>query len=210
VRQGETAASIAAAAGFLWSDTVWTAPENKDIRERRPDPNVLLPGDTLYLPDRTPPAFSLPTGAEHVLTVRRTKLQVRLRLLDWLGAPRAGEDCTVSDAGGDDLHLTTDSDGKIAFEVPADVRTATIACASGDAFALRIGGLNPADTLTGVSARLRNLGLQGRSTDSADVALADRLRLAFAVELFADLANTKPSKDTNRAFGDRIRKDYGL
>ena len=134
----------------------------------------LRPGDEVFVPDRIPPLFALPTGAEHTIVLRVSNLKIRLRLLDWLGKPRASEACLLSYAGQDDESVATDGSGMLSFDVPATVRTASIRCSAGDEFVLSVGSLNPVDTLTGIGARLRNLGFLGASEDAT---LEDRMRL---------------------------------
>lgn len=53
VRQGECINSLAERYGFF-PDTLWDAAENKDLRDLREDPNILQPGDVVYIPDLTP------------------------------------------------------------------------------------------------------------------------------------------------------------
>ena len=50
VTQGEHLSQIAKRYGFRDSRTVWDHPDNAALRERRPSPNVLLPGDVIQIP----------------------------------------------------------------------------------------------------------------------------------------------------------------
>ena len=47
IRQGDALESIAEKTGFFW-ETIWRAAENKDLREARGDPHVLLPGARIH------------------------------------------------------------------------------------------------------------------------------------------------------------------
>ena len=52
VKQGDCFMSIAAANGFLW-DILWNHGDNATLKQLRKDPNVLFPGDTIVIPDKT-------------------------------------------------------------------------------------------------------------------------------------------------------------
>jgi N-acetylmuramoyl-L-alanine amidase len=49
VREGECLASIAFENGFF-PDTIWRHADNSALKERRENPNVLQPGDVLFIP----------------------------------------------------------------------------------------------------------------------------------------------------------------
>lgn len=51
VQQGESVMSIAEGNGFLW-ETLWNHPKNSQLKAKRVDPGVLMPGDVLHIPDR--------------------------------------------------------------------------------------------------------------------------------------------------------------
>jgi N-acetylmuramoyl-L-alanine amidase len=49
--QGDSTTRIAFRNGFFWK-TVWEHPENSELKSKRKDPNILLPGDTVFIPER--------------------------------------------------------------------------------------------------------------------------------------------------------------
>ena len=51
VEQGESVMSIAEENGFL-CETLWNHPKNAALKAKRGDPDVLMPGDALHIPDR--------------------------------------------------------------------------------------------------------------------------------------------------------------
>ena len=110
VVQGESVESIAHAAGHLW-ETVWEADENAELRERRTNAHVIMPGDRVFVPPIEPRTERVATGQRH--TVRRkgipSKLVVRF-LVD--GEPRADAAYTFVTPSGE-RSGSTDGDGML-------------------------------------------------------------------------------------------------
>ena len=52
VKEGECLDSIALDHGFADWRTIYDHPKNTDLRSKRPDPNVIHPGDKLFIPDK--------------------------------------------------------------------------------------------------------------------------------------------------------------
>jgi hypothetical protein len=80
VARGECIFTIANATGHKW-ETIWDAPENKALRDKRQQPGVLLAGDVVAVPALTPKSVSLAMDATHTLKVELNLVTVRLRIL---------------------------------------------------------------------------------------------------------------------------------
>jgi hypothetical protein len=65
VEEGECPSSIAKRFGFRIWRTIYDDPSNATLRRKRPDPNVLAPGDVVMIPDREPRQEPGATGARH-------------------------------------------------------------------------------------------------------------------------------------------------
>ncbi len=158
VRQGEYVRRIAAERG-LDPAAVWERAENRELRERRESPDVLAPGDVVFLPD--------PPQARHALALRRNnrfqaprpRIPVRVRVRD-RGRPLPNELCLVEGLGPDEVDVRTDAEGVLAFDVPLHVERVFVTLPARDRrFTVRVGHLDPIDTPSGLAARLQNLGL---------------------------------------------------
>lgn len=168
VRQGECISSIAAKYGHL-PETVWEAPENRDLKELRGDPNILAPGDVVMIPDKR--MKEEPGATEKRHRFRRKGVPARLRVQLMLdGEPRANEPYVVN-IDGALADGTTDGDGFVDIPLPPDARHGELSIGSEkerDVIPLEFGAVDPADTDGGVAQRLHDLGLPvDRGVESA-------------------------------------------
>lgn len=182
VKRGDCLSSIAAEAGFRWR-YLWDLPENAHLRERG-DPNVLFPGDEVFVPARRRREESAGTDDHHRYRRKDVPLLLRLELREG-DAVRAHESC-VLEIEGRQLEDSTDGDGYVEFRVPPRARNATLYVGEDrDPYPLAVGALDPVSESTGVQARLNNLGfpcgridgLVGRRTRAALRAFQSRCEL---------------------------------
>lgn len=161
VEPGDYAASIAKAHDFFNVDDLWNHPDNAALAQQR-DPNLLMPGDEIVIPDLEPVAFQAASGQSHKFIVPRTKLELRLQvasayfgaLKDWNYTVVAG---TVESSG------TLDGEGKVTAKLPFGVKNGRLELQAPDASAtiawsLEIGSMQPHDEEAGALLRLQNLG----------------------------------------------------
>lgn len=73
VKPKETFIGIAKAHGFGNWRAVYDHPANVKLRQARPDPGLIHPGDKIYIPDKLRKTFSLRTDQRHTLTVAAAK-----------------------------------------------------------------------------------------------------------------------------------------
>lgn len=157
VKQGDYLEKIAHAQRFD-PDAVWSAPENAELKRQR-DPNVLFPGDVLYVPEPKEPPQWLPltVGASNLYVAQVPRTTVNLVFKD-LDQPRANEPYAIYGLGEPE-EGTTDSDGAIAVNVPVHVREIRVVFPKSNVtYPVRIGDMDPIDEPTGVRKRLQNLG----------------------------------------------------
>src|SRR5438105_358348 len=80
VQSGDCISSIANEHGFF-PDTVWNDSANAALREKRKNPNVLAPGDTVVIPDKREKTEARDSGQEYRFRKRGVPAKFRLRLL---------------------------------------------------------------------------------------------------------------------------------
>lgn len=171
VEQGQHLALIARAHGFTNWDTIWNAPENKALKDLRKNPDVLLPGDELFIPEREPHHELCATERRHRFVARIRPLKLRIFLSDLANQPLAHHDCTLF-VDSDSEKLPTPDSGLLEKQIPIDAASGMIVDRGTNAPApngverpitervvrFRIGHLDPVTELSGQIARLNNLG----------------------------------------------------
>jgi hypothetical protein len=156
VSPGDTIVSIAHEYGFL-STTIWDHGQNAELKAKRKNPNILFPGDEVFIPEKDLKYESRSTGAKHNFQVQGEPNRLKLQLMK-MGKPRANEDY-VLDVDGRIIKGKTDGSGFIDQVIPRDARGGTLTLKGGkEKFPVRIGHLDPIDEVTGVQQRLNNLG----------------------------------------------------
>jgi N-acetylmuramoyl-L-alanine amidase len=165
VRRGDCLSSIAKAYGFADYETIYQRPENADFRKNRPNPNIICPGDVLFIPDRETKDISKPTDQKHLFELKRPRVKLRLCLKDDLHQPYIGTTYHLR-VGSDHWDGSTDGAGMVEQEIPADATEGEITIFPGAGnttdegyiFSLQLGDIDPVDEMSGVDARLINLG----------------------------------------------------
>ncbi len=179
VAQGECLTRIAAAHGFTDWRTLYLHPSNAPLRAKRPNPNILFPGDVIRIPDNTVKEEQLETGRLHRFVVHSPRKRLRIVFKSPKGEPLALLPYTLR------LHESlvakgqTSSEGLLDEPVPMGFPAATLEI-DGRTLLLNLGHLNPSgdvenDDLSGIQARLNNLGytagpndgIYGRNTRAA-------------------------------------------
>jgi hypothetical protein len=81
VRSGDCMSSLAFDRGFIW-ETLWNHPKNADLKSKRRDPNILLEGDVVWIPDLTLKHEPRATEKRHRFKLKGTPAKLRLRILE--------------------------------------------------------------------------------------------------------------------------------
>jgi hypothetical protein len=180
VKQGDCIASIADEKGFF-PGTIWDHPNNLELKNRRKNENALMPGDTVYIPDKRLKELSEPTNSVYKYRLKNTPAQLRLQLTED-DKPKANlpfvlivDGQQVSKPGE-----RTDSRGFVTAAIPPKAKSATLELVDGEntiEYELKLGHLNPASEISGVKHRLSNLGFyEGPLDENFDEEFKESLR----------------------------------
>ena len=163
IKPGESLLELAYDGGFDSWKTVWNDPANAELRDLRKDPQVLLPGDELTIPQRTAtPKERCPVDKVHRFRLIRPRAWLNLRMQDEHGEPIVGARFKL-DIEGEVHEGETDRDGVLSVEICPNVHHGTLVFWSDDSVPpfeapVHIGHLDPTSARSGMLARLMNLG----------------------------------------------------
>lgn len=204
VKPGECVSSIAFEAGFFWQ-TLWDDPENATLKEARGAPNVLLPGDRLHVPEKREKEVPCETGARHRFTRKGVPELFRLRISDQGDESLAGEPYLL-DVEGATQEGEIPEDGVLELRIPPDARRGILILRrTGEEFELRLGGLDPADTTSGMQARLNDLGYECGAADGDPGERTREAIRAFLEDEYPDVDETPSDPQEGR-----VRERFGL
>jgi len=158
VRKGECMNKLAEQYGFAW-DTLWNDPHNGRLQQVRQDPNVLLVGDEVAIPEKR--RKEEPGETERLHRFRRKGQPARL-VLQFMDddEPKANAPYKLQ-IDGKWQQGTTDADGKIDIPLPNDAKRGLLQLefeGRTESYRLKLSGLDPFNTISGAQARLKNLG----------------------------------------------------
>ena len=165
VQQGESLAGIARSYGFASAQRILDLPENSELRRLRPHPDLLYPGDQVFIPERTAGTESKPSGQKHRFRAQRARRQLRLRLRI-LGEALADEPYTLEIDGEELESGTTSADGELCTPIPPKAQCGCLRI-GGFALQLELLRLDPVTRVEGIQARLNNLGYGAGRVDGS-------------------------------------------
>ena len=180
IKQGDHIARVAGKFGFRHYETIWNAGENAKLRELRHDPNVLYPGDVLFIPEKKDKDEVKPTAKQHRFRVKISRLKLRILVRDFDDLPLKGTACRL-EIGGKTYNLSTDGTGKIEQLIPESAEDGLLAIPDLDyEIPVHLGHLDPVETESGWKARLINLGYYWGTVGDGD----ENLKLGWSLEEF--------------------------
>lgn len=162
VKRGESIATIAGQHGVQDPRALHEHPSNSKLRRQRPDSSLLFPGDEVEIPELRPKSVSCKTGTSAKLEVKLPAKRIRIVLRDLVGQPLSGVEYRLA-VGGREFSGQTAADGLVAADVDARASEGTLSLNGGEPQSIAVDDLNPMrdvpdEGVSGVQARLRNLG----------------------------------------------------
>ncbi|HKA89475.1 MAG TPA: peptidoglycan-binding protein [Haliangiales bacterium] len=163
VERGECFSSIARQYGFADYHTLYDHPQNAPLKKRRPNPNMLLPGDEVFIPEHEVKNVDIPTDQPKKFVVKVAEAKLRVVVKDDQEKPAASKKYKLS--GQIAKEGTTDGSGQIEIDIPPDLDSLELQVwvkpdpEPPRTFRLLVGQLGPVEEVQGVQARLANLGL---------------------------------------------------
>jgi putative peptidoglycan binding protein len=174
VQPGDYLMLIALNHGFTDWRLIYDHPDNQALRESCPNPDVLLPGDVVIIPDNRRRIVNCGTDEAHHFRVKlgpEAKLIIALK--DEAGQSLSNEAYTLKLAAKE-IRGKTDGDGLITASIPLGLSSGHLALDNRPyiVWELLIGNLDPvaepistAPIGTGIQARLNNLGFDAGPVD---------------------------------------------
>jgi hypothetical protein len=204
IRQGDHLPLLAVRRRFDLNE-VWNHPKNAGLKTLRKSPNILAPGDVVYLPDPAPVTWlpvTVGSPNSFTATVLTTKVSVTFAVA---GKALAGVACVVHGLPAPNT-FTTDGAGNLSLEVPLATESVVVEFPSVPLVRrLKMGHLDPASECSGVIQRLRALGyISPRSAVDADSP-----GLATAVTAFQKDNGLPPTGSLDRPTEEALERAHG-
>ena len=177
VQQGDWLSRIAGLNGFDSFDPIYNYARNQKLKQLRPNPNELYPGDEIWIPggrrEVTVPSYAVQPKTWKLVAGSGPQEELNIIVRDSENKPLRNADYVLQ-LGGYAKSGTTDGDGRLKEKLYVemlDMAKLTLTV-NGQTFPIKIGHLDPYNTLTGAQSRLKNLGYYDGEVDgemSADL-----------------------------------------
>jgi N-acetylmuramoyl-L-alanine amidase len=164
VRQGECLSSIAYHYNVANWRVIYDHPANAAFKAKRPNPNLIYPGDELYIPAAEYRDVPCETDKRHAFLVKVPPTYINIRIQDLSKEPiRDARYQLTLDAA--ELTGKSDDQGWIRGRIPAYAEEGYLKiwpnAEDTETFIgwkVKLGHLDPLETTSGIKSRLNNLG----------------------------------------------------
>jgi N-acetylmuramoyl-L-alanine amidase len=205
IRQGETIGSLAKKNGHV-PETIWDHSANEELKSRRKNQNILLPGDWVFIPNKQLREESGGTETRHRFKLKTPSQTLVLQIIPSTlpihantQKPQRPIPYTLS-IGDQTIEGETESEGIIRVEhVPPDVDRAILTI-FGRPIQVLIGHLDPEDEDSGIQARLHNLGYVRGGMESTPGP-----QMEAALRTFQSLNNLQVAGEANTETQEKLK-----
>lgn len=200
-KQGDSISSIAYEHG-LFPDTVWNDSKNIELKQKRKNPNILLPKDIVYLREKEEKEESCSSEKKHRFRRKGVpaKLEIQLKEDD---EPRANLEYVI-EIDGQLIQGKTDSQGRLKHFLSPGTKQATIHIGQTEKIPIYIGELDPVTDIGGVQKRLNNLCF---SCGEPNGKLNDDTK--SALRAFQEQHDLEPTGEPDKATQDKLVEIHG-
>lgn len=194
VKQGDCLLSIADKYGFSSYETIYLHPDNAAFKKLRSDPTTIMPGDKIVIPDKKPSSIKLKPDNMYNLIVTTPKAYFITELLDSAGEPIANAKYGLKIKGIEQpFNGQTDGSGKIEVKIPANAENGVLIVQPDSAepeyqlrFEVKLGHLDPANTISGQQGRLANKSIYTGALDGEAGPISESAMSNFQLTINAD------------------------
>ncbi len=204
VKQGDCIESIAFEKGFFW-ETIWNLPENADLKRIRKNPNALLSGDKVFLPEKQEKEIPCATEKKHRFRQKGVPSMLNIILEDQKDQPLANISY-VLEIDGQTYTGHTDKEGRLRQTIPPNAQKGMLYIGENRErqYPLELGHIDPITEVSGIQGRLNNLGFEcgpinGLLNDETRAAIR-QFQLKYGLE-----ESGEPDQNTR----DKIKEVYG-
>ena len=168
-KQGETIPSIARKYGFHDWRIVYDDKANAELKSKRPNPNILFPGDKVVIPPMATKEEAGSTGKRHRFRLSGDTHWLRIRLENVDGSAMANVNYTL-EVEGNTCEGTTGAKGLLEHKIPTLAQEGMLILKGDDGkvdqeLVLKIGHLDPGEKPSGWKGRLNNMGYKAGHLD---------------------------------------------
>ncbi len=163
VGPGDSLSSIAEEVGHFW-EYLWNHPNNMTLKEERKNPETLVPGDVVHVPDLREKSLSCETAYRNRFRRRGIPVKIAFTVSEQNGDPFTGKAYTLV-VGKQEFTGATDGNGYLEHWVATTEKSANLTVVIDEIglpesleWEIDIGHLPPYNVLPGLQARLNNLG----------------------------------------------------
>lgn len=188
-------------------DQVYNLESNTGLREKRPEKNLLVPGDPVNVPITDPPA--MPTrgkngGPIDIAVTPPPPEGFTVKFENAEGTALSNLDYRLNYSGIDEEYAdSTDSEGKIDLEIPPGTDVVTVTFEEHE-FTFNLGHLRPPGLFAGVADRLKNLDYY-----HGEISNEYTEELAAAIRKYQDDNDLQRSGLPDGATLDHLENRYG-
>ena len=205
VKQGDCINSIAYEFGFF-PNTIWNHPKNASLKELRKDSGILFEGDKVFVPEKNTKKIGLNYDKRNRFKMKGVPARLALTILDSEGQPRSGDNYFL-DIDGIIIRDKLDSNGQLDVSISPTAKVANLIV--GDKlnpirYEITLGYLDPLDTITGIQARLNNLGFDCGTEKGAIGELTK-----IAIRLFQKKNKLLEDGEIGNQFKEKLKEVFG-